>query len=130
MFKFLGFSLAVLAVLVFWQKDRLLDFKQQIIEVINPAVKERRLTEEIGVGLTELESVMADKELSTEERNKKIAETINKIQSTVGALQDSNEKLDLGANLSNLIQKFVPLEEKATPTWIPPSPESSCEKSK
>jgi len=30
---------------------------------------------------------------------------------------------DLGANLSNFINKFIPLESEPSPTWLPPGQE-------
>ena len=122
MIRFFGIALLIGAAFVFFNRDKVTEFKRNAIETVNPAAKEKRLMDEIGANLNKLDALLADKNAKPETL-KEIASTINNAKQTLAELQQTNEKLDLGANLSNLIQKIVPLAEKASPTWLPPGKE-------
>ena len=122
MVRILGIAILIGAALVFFNHDKVTEFKRNAIEAVNPAAKEKRLMREIEANLNKLDAILTDKNSSLD-RWKQIASTISSTKQTLTELQRTNEKLDLGANLSNLIQKIVPLTEKASPTWAPPAKE-------
>ena len=122
MIRFFGVALLIGAGLIFFNRDKVTEFKRNTIETINPAAKEKRLMGEIEANLNKLDTLLADKNASPD-KLKQIASAISSTKQTLTELQQTNEQLDLGANLSNLIQKIVPLTEKASPTWAPPTKE-------
>ncbi len=124
MVKIVGIILLIGAVFLFLNRDKIQEFKRNTIETINPAVKEKRLMGEIQNSISQLDTILNDKNAkASPEQNKKISTILNSAKQTLSELQQTNQKLDLGANLSNLIQKFIPLEDKPTPTWVPPAKE-------
>ena len=58
MFKIIGVVLLIGAGLVFFNQDKIEDYKQRIIEAVNPAAKEKRLLSELETSLGELSSVL------------------------------------------------------------------------
>ncbi|HEY4484438.1 MAG TPA: hypothetical protein VI978_01810 [Candidatus Paceibacterota bacterium] len=122
MAKLIGFTLLIAAVLVVLNREKVENFKQSIIETVNPAVKEKRLIGELKNNLESLDALLSDKSTaSKDEKIKKANIAISDAQKTLEELQQTNQKSDLGANLSNLIQKFVPLGSEPSPTWLPPA---------
>ncbi|MBI2676518.1 MAG: hypothetical protein HYX21_00990 [Candidatus Yanofskybacteria bacterium] len=122
MAKFIGFTLLIAAVLVVLNREKVENFKQSVIETINPAVKEKRLIGELKNSLEGLDALLSDKSTaSKDEKIKKANIAVSNARKTLEELQSTNQKSDLGANLSNLIQKFVPLNSEPSPTWLPPS---------
>ncbi len=127
--KIIGFTLLVAAVFIILNKDKVEDIKRRVIETINPAVKEKRLIGELGSSLDNLDSLLSGKNSnakSSEENIKRVKSAVSGAKKVLDELQETNRQTDLGANLSNLIQKFLPLELKPSPTWLPPAPGSSC----
>lgn len=121
MAKILGVALLIGTVFLILNRDKIQEFKRNAIETINPAAKEKRLMGEIQDNINELDILLNTKNpLSSPEQAKKIASALNQTKQTLSELQQTNEKLDLGANLSHLIQKLIPLEDKPSPTWLPP----------
>lgn len=122
MAKILGVALLIGTVFFILNRDKIQEFKRNAIETINPAAKEKRLMGEIQGNINELDTLLHTKNpLSTSEQAKKIGALLNNAKQTLSELQQTNEKLDLGANLSHLIQKLIPLEDKPSPTWLPPA---------
>lgn len=121
--KVIGFFLLIAAVLAVVNQDKIKNLKQQVIEVVNPAAKERRLLGDLSQSINELETVFSNsnkrKSLSAED-SQKFTAGIGGAKQILEELKDANQKTDLGANLSNLIQKLVPLPSKPSPTWLPP----------
>lgn len=119
------FIILVLAGLIILNKEKVSDYKKKIIEAVNPAVKEKRLLGELGSSLDQLENLLSGKENlpSQGEVNKKAKTALNSFKKTLEELRETNEKTDLGASLSNLIQKFIPLVSEPSPTWLPPGQE-------
>ncbi len=116
----------IAAVLIILNKDKVEDIKRNIIETINPAVKEKRLLAELSSGLDDINALLSGKSTgakTTEESVKKAKSAINGAKKILDELQETNRQTDLGANLSNLIQKFIPLDSKPSPTWLPPAQE-------
>ncbi len=123
MFKIIGAVLLIGAGLVFFNQDKIEDYKQRIVETINPAAKEKRLLSELETSLGELGSVLEKsstepEKLSASEKQK-ISTALGKTQTVLQELKETNKKSDLVANLSNLIQKIVPFESEPSPTWLP-----------
>ena len=54
MAKLIGFTLLIAAVLVVLNREKVENFKQSIIETVNPAVKEKRLIGELKNNLESL----------------------------------------------------------------------------
>lgn len=106
------------ATFLWFNREKVSEFKRNTIETINPAAKEKRLLGEMEKNLAQLDALLNEK--SGPEQNKKIASILNSAKQTLSELQETNAKLDIGANLSNLLQKVIPLAEKASPTWVPP----------
>ena len=114
--KLIGVTILIAAALIILNRQKVEDYKQKIIETVNPAAKERRLLGELENSLAVLEKLsLADKQ--------KVSATLSNARSTLQELRDTNQKADLGANLSNLIQKIVPFDLKPSPTWLPSSKE-------
>lgn len=95
------------------------EYKRQTIEAINPAAKERRLVGELKNNLANLELTLA-KNPKNAAGSEEISSLLNSAKSTLQELQETSQKNDIGANLSNLIQKVVPLAATPSPTWLPP----------
>src|SRR3989338_6662283 len=122
MIRILGITLLVGAALLFINKDKIEDYKQRVIESINPAAKEKRIISELETNLGGLESILntpiALKEMSTSEKQR-LNTAIASARTTLQELKENNQKTDLAANLSNLIQKVLPFDIKPSPTWLP-----------
>ena len=131
MVKIIGAVLAVGAALLFLNKEKINDYKQRIIESINPAAKERRVIGELETNLVAIESILNKTSLElggmTAEEKQKINTAIASAKTTLQELKENNQKTDLGANLSNLIQKVLPFDTQPSPTWLPS--EQECEQS-
>lgn len=127
MIKLIGGVLLIAAALIVFNREKIEDYKQRIIETINPATKEKRLLGELENDLDQLASLLNissldSKKLSSTDREK-LNTTIAKTKSALQELKETNRKNDLVSNLSNLIQKIVPFESKPSPTWLPPGQE-------
>lgn len=121
MAKILGILLLIGAVTVFINRDKISEFKRNVIETVNPAAKEKRLITDIQNNLQELDSLLNGQSFEPGSAlSKKVAGLVNETKQTLDELQETNGKLDLGANLSNLLQKIIPLGEAPSPTWLPP----------
>lgn len=122
MIRILGITLLVGAALLFINKDKIEDYKQRVIESINPAAKEKRIISELETNLGVLESILntpiALKEMSANEKQR-LNTAIASARTTLQELKENNQKTDLAANLSNLIQKVLPFDIKPSPTWLP-----------
>lgn len=114
MFKIIGVVLLIGGGFIFFNQDKIEEYKQRIVETVNPAAKEERLLSELETSLGEL-----SEKLSVSEKQK-VSTVLSKTQSTLQALKEINKKGDLVANLSNLVQKIVPFESEPFPTWLPP----------
>lgn len=105
-------------------REKISEFRRNAIETINPAAKEKRLIGEIQNNLGRLNSLLTGQDIKSGSGTAKdVASIINRTKQTLFELQQTNEKLDLGANLSHLIQSLIPLAEKPSPTWAPPAKE-------
>lgn len=114
--KLIGVTILIAAALVILNRQKIEDYKQKVIETVNPAAKERRLLGELENGLTNLDNLsLVDKQ--------KVSTVLGHVKSTLQELKETNQKADLGANLSNFLQKIVPFDLKPSPTWLPPSQE-------
>ena len=124
--KLVGFSILILAVLILVNKEKVADYKRRIIETVNPAAKEKRLITELESSLNELDSLLSGKisgQIGKEGESVKTKVSINNAKKVLEELREASRQNDLGANLSNLINKFIPLESKPSPTWLPPGQE-------
>ncbi len=120
--KIFGVLFLIGAVLVFINREKISDFKRNVIETVNPAAKEKRFITAIQNNLRELDSLLTGQNFEPGPTlSKKIAGVIGETKQNLDELQQTNNKLDLGANLSNLLQKIIPLGEPPSPTWFPPS---------
>lgn len=115
--RILGVTILVGGIFLMLNREKISEFKRNTIEAINPAVKEKRLIGEIRDNIDRLDAWLASPPSNSFPN---IASVINQTKQTLSELQQTNEKLDLGANLSHLIQKVLPLAEKPAPTWSPP----------
>ncbi len=129
MTKFISVLILIGAALVIFNRQKIEDWKQSVVEMVNPAAKERRLLGELESNLAQLRATFNEPAIKS---GKIIPSDQQKINSFLGStknalqeLKETNQKLDLGANLSNLLQKIVPLNSKPSPTWLPPG--KSCE---
>lgn len=122
MFRLFGLILLIGAAYFVVQKDKVEEFKQKAIESINPAAKEKRLLGELSGNLSKFDQLIAQKDSSG------LASALNQARGILEELKETNEKTDLGANLSNLIQKVVPLPAKPSPTWLPSAKECEIKK--
>lgn len=121
MVRILGLLLLIGAAAVYINRDKISEFKRNVIETVNPAVKEKRLITDIQDNLQELDSLLNGQSFEPGSAlSKKVAGLVNETKQTLEELQETNGKLDLGANLSNLLQKVIPLSEAPSPTWLPP----------
>ena len=126
MAKLIGFSILVIAALILINKERVADYKRKIIETVNPAAKEKRFIAELETSLKELDSLLSGKisgQTGEEGISVKTKTALNNAKKALEELQEASHQNDLGANLSNLIQKFVPLGSEPSPTWLPPGQE-------
>ena len=124
--KLVGFSILILAVLILVNKEKVADYKRRIIETVNPAAKEKRLITELESSLNELDSLLSGKisgQIGEEGESVKTKASISNAKKVLEELRETSRQNDLGANLSNLINKFIPLESKTSPTWLPPGQE-------
>ena len=122
--KLVGFSILILAVLILVNKEKVADYKRKIIETVSPAAKEKRLTIELESSLNELDSLLSGKisgQIGKEGESVKTKASISNAKKVLEELREASRQNDLGANLSNLINKFIPLESKPSPTWFPPT---------
>lgn len=109
---------------MFFNRQKIENFKQKIIETVNPAVKERRLLGELETELNQLDyflnnpTAVNQKSLGGSDEQKTVL-AINKARSALAELKETNKKNDLGASVSNLIQKIIPLNVQPSPTWLP-----------
>jgi len=125
MAKLIGFSILVIAALILINKERVADYKRKIIETVNPAAKERRLITELETSLNQLDSLLSGEPLekASKEEIRKTKTAVNSAKKTLEELREASRQNDLGANLSNFINKFIPLESEPSPTWLPPGQE-------
>lgn len=127
--KIIGAVLLIGSALVFLNRQKIEEYKQKIIEVINPAAKERRLLGELETNLDQLDSSLTNLAVGgkslveAESDQKKLNTAIANARSTLQELKETNKKNDLGASVSSLIQKIIPLSSKPSPTWLPPGQE-------
>ena len=121
----IGFSILVIAALILINKERVADYKRKIIETVNPAAKERRLITELETSLNQLDSLLSGEPLekASKEEIRKTKTAVNSAKKTLEELREASRQNDLGANLSNFINKFIPLESEPSPTWLPPGQE-------
>ena len=122
--KIFGVIILVGATLVFINREKISDFKRNVIETVNPAAKEKRLINAIQDNLRELDVLLAGQNFEPgSDLSKRVAGVVGATKQNLEELQQTNDKLDLGANLSNLLQKIIPLDESPSPTWMPPGQE-------
>jgi len=116
-------AILILAGFAFFNKDKVADYKRKAIETVNPSAKEKRLINELGASLIQLDNLLSDPsdQLSQERASKEAKATLNSLKETLNELRNTNEKTDLGANISNLIQKIIPFNSDPSPTWLPPT---------
>lgn len=125
------FVVLVILAVSFFSPGAVKNWKQKSLEFLNPAVKEKRLLGDLNNQITELSKVLNNTGLSEKEKNKKIGSILENTQSVVSELEDLNEKGDLTATVTNLIQKVLPKSKENTnpgPTWVPPGliPVTEC----
>ena len=120
MFKLLGGILLIGASVLIISREKIGDYKQKVIEVINPAAKEKRLLGELETNFDQLGSIINSGNLASADKQK-LTTAMGNIKSTLVEFKETNQKTDLGANLSNLLQKIVPFDLEPSPTWLPPS---------
>lgn len=115
MAKLIGVTILIAAALIVFNREKIENYKQRVIEAVNPAAAEGRLLDELENEINNLEKLsVADKQ--------KFSTAIGSAKTTLQELKATNQKTDLGANLSNILQKISPFESKPSPTWLPPSP--------
>ncbi|MDO8495122.1 MAG: hypothetical protein Q7S32_01155 [bacterium] len=119
MLRILALILVGGAVFLAFNKEKVHEYKRNALETINPALKEKRLIGEIQDNLQRLDGLLSNKNFKPED-TKEVAAIVNNAKQVLSELESTNAKSDLGANLSNLIQKLVPLPDKPSPTWLPP----------
>ncbi|TSC75169.1 MAG: hypothetical protein G01um101444_15 [Parcubacteria group bacterium Gr01-1014_44] len=128
MVKIIGVVLLIGAGLVLLNREKIEDYKQRIIEIINPAVKEKRILGELEKNLDQLGLILTESAVSSNLNSKslsasdkqKLSTAVSNAQIALQELKSANQKLDLGSNLSNLIQKLIPFSANPSPTWLPP----------
>ena|SRR3989338_9291424 len=120
MAKLVGITILIAAALIVFNRDKIESYKQRVIETINPAAKEKRLLGELGTNLDRFSATLD--QLSPSDKQK-ISIALGSAKSLLQELKETNQKTDLGANLSNLLQKIVPLDLQPSPTWLPPGQE-------
>lgn len=123
MIKFGIFIALVILAVSFFSPGLLKNWKQKSLEFFNPAAKEKRLLGDLNGQISELNKILNNVGLSEKERNKKIGSILENAQSVVSEIEDLNEKGDLTATVTNLIQKVFPKnKENISPgaTWVPP----------
>ena len=120
---FLGLSFIILVTLAFLKPNIFYEWKQKILEFINPAVKEKRLLSDLDYQLGELSNfINRDFSLSEKERNKKINSVIENSKNLISEIKETSEKSDIMATVSNILGKVLPTNKedlKTQPTWIP-----------
>lgn len=134
MVKIISAILVIGAALVFLNRHNIEDYKQRIIEVINPAVKEKRLLGELEKNLDQFSSILMSSAINpgidsgkiSAIDQQKLSMAVKNAKTALQELQVTNQKNDLVTNLSNLIQKIIPLSSEPSPTWLPPGQE--CQK--
>ena len=122
MIRLIGVTLLIAAALIVFNREKIEDYKQKIIETINPSIRERRLLGELENELQKFDSLANFETLSSADKQK-LNSAVNSAKSALQELKEANQKTDLGANLSHLIQKIIPFESKPSPTWLPPGQE-------
>ena len=122
MIRLIGVTLLIAAALIVFNREKIEDYKQKIIETINPSVRERRLLGELENELQKFDSLANFETLSSADKQK-LNSAVNSAKSALQELKEANQKTDLGTNLSHLIQKIIPFESKPSPTWLPPGQE-------
>ena len=122
MIRLIGVTLLISAALIVFNREKIEDYKQKIIETINPSVRERRLLGELENELQKFDSLANFETLSSADKQK-LNSSVNSPKSALQELKEANQKTDLGTNLSHLIQKIIPFESKPSPTWLPPGQE-------
>ncbi len=120
MAKLIGVTILIAAALIVFNRDKIESYKQRIIEAVNPATKERRLLGELESNLDRFSATLD--QLSPSEKQK-ISTALGSAKSILQELKETNQKTDLAANLSNILQKIVPLDLGPSPTWLPPGQE-------
>lgn len=120
MAKLIGVTILIAAALIVFNRDKIESYKQRIIEAVNPATKERRLLGELESNLDRFSATLD--QLSPSEKQK-ISTALGSAKSILQELKETNQKTDLAANLSNILQKIVPLDLRPSPTWLPPGQE-------
>src|SRR3989344_4363169 len=118
MIKLIGATLLIAAAVIVFNREKIEDYKQRIIETINPAAKEKRLLGELENELDKFSSLANFETLSLTDKQK-LKSAVSSAKSTLQELKETNQKTDLGANLSNLIQKVIPFKSEPSPTWLP-----------
>src|SRR3989344_5858400 len=107
MIRLIGVTLLIAAALIVFNREKIEDYKQKIIETINPSVRERRLLGELENELQKFDSLANFETLSSADKQK-LNSAVNSAKSALQELKEANQKTDLGANLSHLIQKPLP----------------------
>lgn len=128
MIRLAGITLLIIAALIVFNREKIENYKQRIIETINPAAKERRLLTELETNLDQLGSVLSAAQSDAFEKlsisdKQNLTKAAAQAKSALNELKETNQKTDLVSNLSNLIQKLVPFDSKPSPTWLPPGQE-------
>lgn len=126
MTRLLGIIILMAGLFFFWNQGSLTLWKQKIIEAVNPALKEKRLIGELENNLGKLQNLFGQnkKLIGSETEEKEASRLLRQAQEALVELKETNAKLDLGANVSNLIQKLTPFDLAPVPTWVPPT---ACE---
>src|SRR3989338_4373119 len=123
MIKILGTVLLVGAALLFLNKEKIEVYKQRIIESVNPSAKEKRVISELESNLDVLANILnkspAELGRMSADEKQTFDTSLANAQATLQELKENNQKTDLVANLSNLIQKVIPFDIKPSPTWLP-----------
>src|SRR3989338_11311355 len=104
MVKIISAVLVIGAALVFLNREKIEDYKQLIIEVVNPAAKEKRLLGELEKSIDQLSSILTDSTNSSGVSVEKISAlgqqklnmAIINAKASLQDLKSTNQKMDLG----------------------------------
>lgn len=125
MFRVGGFLIVILITLVFLNPQIFNNLKERSIEFVNPAVKEKRLLNDLSYQIEEFGNLANSEEfsaLSEDEKINTISSFLGSHKSTLSEIEQLNEKRDLAATVSNLLQKILPgnkTQLDPQPTWLP-----------
>lgn len=126
-----GFLIVILITLVFLNPQIFRNLKEKSIEFVNPAVKEKRLLNDLSYQIDEFGNFVNSEEfsaLSGGEKINTISSFVEGYKSTLSEVEQLNEKGDLIATVSNLLKKVLPGKNNRLdpqPTWLPPG--AGCE---